>query len=291
MSRKQREELDRQFLLTEHQSTIAGMKIDYAGKTVSFDPELESDLKTATVLCPGYLKSDEYQSISMFRRAKPADFSELGNPLIWALKNMDGWRFKNSEADILMLLTHFIQMTGIGTHYDTLITIPVVKPCYDPIEPQVNEMVSKFLYGIKKLITSTHQINKWLTGNMTEHVYEGIINWSGLHHDFPQQYKELTKEINGYFTEMDDKNNGIFSFKYIKNKMLFRYFMQMPEFYDRFYANPTMELAQFINDQDVLILDRTITGGGSEQLYCKHILDTYVFRSATVITLFDRMSQ
>lgn len=288
MSRSQREEIDRQIVLKENQYIIAGLDIDYAHKKVSFDPEREKDISSAGILFPVYRESGGYHFNSMFRRTKTTDYNESGNPVTRALRNSDGWSFKNPEEEIVDVLRQFIRFSGnIWSHYDTIITLPEIKSNYDPIVRQPNELVTQFLYGLTKIITSDYRIDGWLSPPTTDHVYEGMIDWIGLHRDFPGQYSVLKNEIHDYFNEMDEKNNGEFSFHYVRNKNLLKFYTQMSEFQDGFYDNECLDLARFINDRDVLILDRIISGGIPDNLYCKHILMTYLFKSATVITLFE----
>ena len=276
MSRKDKLEITKKHLLEEYQYMIAGIDIDYDHKTASFDLEKEKDESTSVVLKPVCSEVNGHQVVSMFKRAITSDCSYLGNPLTYALKNIDDWKFKNTEEDILALLYQFIRVAGIiQPHYDTIITFP-----------RVNELVVRFVHGLKKIITSTNQISDWLLSVSTEHVYEGINNWQGIHDDFPDQYDALSKEINGYFSEMDNENNELFSFKYVKNKMLFKYFTQMPKFYDDFYESEAMESAPLINDRNVLLLDSTITGGGTGYSNSSLLLEMYAPKSATITTLF-----
>ncbi len=279
MSRKDKLEITKKHLLAEYQYLIAGMHIDYDHKTASFDLEKEKDESTSVVLKPICSEVYGHQVISMFRRSITSDCSYLGNPLTYALKNIDDWKFANTEEDILALLHQFIRVAGIiRPHYDTIITFP-----------RANELIVRFVQGLKKIIPSTNQISDWLLSVSTEYVYEGIINWQGIHDDFPDQYDRLSKEINGYFWEMDNENKEMFSFKYVKNKMLVEYFTQMQKFYDEFYKCEAMELAPLINDKHVLLLDSTIIGGGKGYSYSSSVLEMYVPKSATIITLFPEL--
>jgi|GEM_PF-6014219 len=281
MNRIVKNQIKQQMLLEEYKYIIEGFDIDYVNKTVSFDPDREIQGNTPALLHPICTETDEYQIISMFRSGKASEYSHLGNPLTHALNNAAGWKFKNSLEDISTMLNQFIQMTGkIKTHYDTIITYP-----------QLNELHVHFLYALKRFITSTHQIEEWLTERDTEHVYEGIINWSGLHDDFPDQDEKLQREINEYFTEMDKNNNGMFSFRYVKNKILHKYFTQMEGFFFPFYSAPALELASLINDMDVLILDGTITHDEVMPFYSNKLMNMYVPKSATIITLFEPTSK
>ena len=65
----------------------------------------------------------------------------------------------------------------------------------------------------------------------------------------------------------------------------------MEGFFFQFYSAPSLELASLINDMHVLILDGTITHDEVIPFYSKKLLNMYVPKSATIITLFEHTNK
>ena len=131
----------REFLLKEYANLIEGIDIDKQNKTVSFNNSHEKNINTSTLINPTYYNVNGIDVISIFKRKKSEEFSYDGNPLIYALKGINDWKFNNPQSDIINLLKQFIRIAEkIQPKYDTIITIP-----------STNELNTQFLYRLNKI--------------------------------------------------------------------------------------------------------------------------------------------
>ena len=130
------EQLDNSFLLE-------GINIDTVNKIVSIDLSHEEGVDTS-LINPTYKKISGVNVISIFKRVRKNDpltgTSLDGNPLIYALKEINGWKI--NKDDIIKLLKQFIRISEkIKLEYDTIIKVP-----------STSVLNTEFLYRINKII-------------------------------------------------------------------------------------------------------------------------------------------
>jgi hypothetical protein len=119
----------REILISENSWLIEGVDIDLKNKIVSFSPTHEKNVDTSTILNPTETVVNGIPIISIFKRKRSEEFAADGNPLIYALKGIDGWKFRNPQQDIIGLLRQFIRISEkIKSEYDTIITVPSSNP-------------------------------------------------------------------------------------------------------------------------------------------------------------------
>ena len=141
--------LIRETLIKEYSNLIEGIDIDDVEQTVSFNNSHEENVDTSILINPTYTNINGVDVISIFKRKRATEFSFDGNPLVYALKGLKGWKFKNAQSDITSLLKQFIRIAEkIQPNYDTIITIP-----------SKNDLNTHFLYRLNKIIKSNFQIN------------------------------------------------------------------------------------------------------------------------------------
>lgn len=258
-------EIFNKLLEVENTFIIEGVDIDRINKIVSFNKNHENNVDTSIILNPTINDINGVNVISIFKRKKSEESNLDGNPLIYALKGINGWKFKNEKDDIINLLKQFIRITEkIKTFYDTIIVIP-----------SNNELNIKFLHRLNKIIKSKNIITDYQFKLTSEDVYENYIDWKQLNNDFPNEFNIFSKELDQYFNDMVDTNSGYFSYKYIKNNKLRKYITQtMGSSSDK-----TIEYSTFINDKDILILDDTIGYGQTISESTKIITETYTPKS------------
>lgn len=265
----------RETLINEHSYIIEGVDIDEYEKTISFNNSHEDNVDTSILINPTYSNINGVDVISIFKRKKSIDFSFDGNPLIYALKGLNGWKFQNQQSDIINLLKQFIRIVEkIQSNYDTIITIP-----------STNELNNQFLYRLNKIIKSEFQINDYLNKMNVEDVYENFIDWRQLRIDYGDEYNDIKRSLNKFFGKMEKHNNNYFSYKFIKDVNLRKY-ITMTMYSD---DEKTIEYASHINGKNILILDDTIGSGQTISEACKVILNTFTPNSITVITLFSKL--
>ena len=262
----------------EDKYIIEGIDVDIIRKTVSFNPNHENNVDTSISLNPTYDNINGIDVISIFKRKmSPTSGIGDGNPLVYALKGYNDWKFKNPEKDISGLLRNFIRISEkIQPIYDTIITVP-----------SNNTLNINFLGRLNKILKAQYKITDYLSKLTCEDVYENYIDWSQIGVDFAEKdYDKIEKEINKYFYEMVNKNNGFFSFKYFKNLALRKYITKTMYGSDE----DVIKYAPIINGKNVLILDDTIASGTSVSETCKDIINTFDPKNITIITLFSKLS-
>lgn len=262
-------------ILEKYNYLFEGIDIDIENRTVSYNSSHENNIQTSRLLNPTYSEINGVKVISIFKR-KETDFSDLdGNPLVYALKNMKGWKFKNPQFDILGLLKDFIRISEkIDYNYDCIITIP-----------SNNELNKMFLHRLNKIIKSPIQITNYLHKLDASDVYEDYFDWKKMSVDYGDKYPKAKQKVIEDFNRMIEQNEGYFSYKFLRGKNIRSYVTKS------MYALPelTIEYAKYINGKNILILDDTISGGNSISGACKEIMEIFEPKSITVITLFSAL--
>ena len=265
------EEIERE----EGQYLIEGIDIDYVNKVVSFNPNHEDAVNTSTILNPTMEKINGNNVYSIFKRNTNNGKGD-GNPLISALKGLHNWKLKNGFTDILNLLRQFNKITEkfekLSDKYDTIIMIPSNNP--------LNKHI---LYNLNKIIDSDYEITDYLYKMSAEDVFE-TIKWEEMYRDYGNDYKIVEKQMKDFFDNMEDNNDGVFSYKMIETYDLRKYVGESI----KGNTNKVLNYAPYINNKNILILDDTISSGASISNSCKIILDSFTPKNTTVITLFSR---
>jgi len=274
-NREAYQRLLREELLKQHCYLIEGIDIDTTNKTISFNGSHEQNVDTSILINPTYVNINGIDVISIFKRKKANDFSFDGNPLIYALKGINDWKFKNPQSDIINLLKQFIRIVEkIQPKYDTIITVP-----------STNELNIEFLHRLDKIIKSDFQITDYLYKMNVEDVYENYVDWKQLQLDYGKEYDKVKHEITKFFGNMEKNNSSYFSYKFIKDVNLRKY-ITMTIYSD---DEKTIEYAPHINNKNILILDDTISSGQTISESCREISEMFTPKSITVITLFSKL--
>jgi hypothetical protein len=261
-------------IIKENIHLIEGIDVDYINKVVSFNDDHQENVDTSTIINPTYYKINDIDVISIFKRKKSEEYTLDGNPLIYALKGIKGWKI-NDKMGIINLLRKFIRISEkIKEKYDTVITIP-----------STNELNVNFLHRLSKIIKSKYQINDFLDKLTINEVYENYIDWNSMNNDFGGEFPMIQRKMNKFFTNMEKDNNHYFSYKYIQDVRLRKYITKTMEVDNE----KIIEYSSYINGKDILILDDTIGSGTSISEATRAINNTFVPKSITVITLFSKL--
>lgn len=265
----------KEIAIREAQYLIEGIDIDYKNRTVGFNPTHENNVDTSVILNPKYSNINGIDVISLFTRKKSISGGD-GNPLIYALKGLNDWKFKNGNSDIYGLLRQFLLISQkIKEKYDTIITIPSSK--------YLNTI---FLHKLNKIIKADNLIEDYFYKMLADEVFEDYVDWQSIDRDNSDiEFEKISKDINMYFYNMHTKNNGIFSYKYIKNPDLRKYIKKTMWSTEE----KSVECAPYINGKSILILDDTISSGQSISEATSNIANIFDPKSITVITLFSAL--
>ena len=239
---------------------IEGIDINRRDKIVSFNPTHEKGVNTSETFNPRYKTVKNINVIAIFDRNNMLDGD--GNPLLYALKQMYGWKI--STGDIQKLLKQFIKIAEkIKPKYDTIVVIP-----------SKNDLNTNFLHRLNKIIKCDNIVEGIFSKIPAEDVYDNYVDWN-------KTSQEEEQELINNFTDMF-KSTEYFSFKYIKPNL--RKYITKSMWVNNNIASKNNEL---INGKDILVLDDTIASGQTISEFCKNIYKIFKPKSITVITLFS----
>ena len=255
------------------------INIDKINRTVEFYDSYKNGVVAGSdnnIIQPVYSKTEEgYPVISIFKRSKyeneAHDTDE--NPLIYALKEYNGWKLKNGKKDISNFLCRFVCIAhGIQEGFDTIIMIP-----------SQNELNNRFLHYLTRIIPKQCVLKRQFVYLYPEEVSE-LINYKAIQTDFPneEEYQTVVEQLEHAIAEQD--SNKWFTFRLVPTKLR-KYIGQVI-----CQQEPIIDLSIHINDKDILILDDTIAEGTTISLMCRCILEMYTPKSVSVITLFSARS-
>lgn len=257
-----------------------GLDINYFTKTISYNPEHQNNLDTSEINNPTFDESilnDGVKVLSIFKR-KRGNFGD-GNPLIYALKNENDWKFE-SEKDRLDFIHQFDLIIDkyIAEHpFDITIVIPSSKP--------INEYIAK---RISEKTRRTEILNNLLRKLTTTEIHDYVLEFnSSFRKAYPTRYEFENKlnELSSYLNKMNEENGGYFTRHKIKNN-------ELRNVIDKTLTNAKQDdlnVAEKINGKNVLIIDDTISRGQTIQEAYDIIKNTYSPKSISVLTLLSNL--
>lgn len=259
-------------LLTE------GIDIDKEHNIVSFNSTHQNNVDTNDYIHPYIIQNNvRGESIlSIFERKDNEDRND-GNPLVYALKGLNGWTFGNPKHDITALLRRFVAVTQqLKMSFDTLI-----------ITPSSNQLNSIVFSYLKRLISFDTCISDFFEKLMADEVYEFYIDYD-YYKSLAKNDKELT-HMNSLlykaFAKMNVENKGIFSYKYI-NPLPYRDGI-MQSLRVSFKGHSVGDYQEAINGKDVLVFDDTVASGKTLSDSAEAIREMFDPNSITFLTLFS----
>lgn len=277
-------DLVRDDLILENSYIMEGIDIDITDKTVTFNDNHEDNVDTSILLNPTYYKYRDCDVISIFKRKQSVNYRGYdGNPLVYALKGLKGWKFKNDSLDTFSLLKRFVKICNkIDKKFDTIITIPSSNP-----------LNTHFLHGLNKIIKCDNKIDDYFIKLNSDEVLNDYYDFSRLRDDSIRLgvgYEKLKNKVIKAFDEMYADNNSVFSYKYFhaigdSDISLRDYVIKSMK-----SSGNELKYSDMINDKNILILDDTISRGNSIVESSEDILDTFTPKSTTIITLFSALN-
>ena len=254
-----------------------GIDFDYNTMTVSYNAYHEDNVDTSVENNPTVYNDivDNVKVYSIFKRKR--GLKGDGNPLIYALKDEDGWKFRSKKDK-------------------------------DAIDKQFNDIAEKFSkmyqYGPVIVIPSTNELNTYISNiivskNHNAKLIKGVIRKLTTEEvkkivldknsEFRKYYKDDFDEaydlLDDYLDTMDKEKDGYFAGHYVKDKKMRNILKDTFKATDDNYARFAKELT----DKDILLIDDTVSRGQSIKSACKIISDTYSPKSITVLTLLSKL--
>lgn len=255
-----------------------GIDFDPQTKTVSYNPSHEENVDTSIEHNPT-MDGDIVQNVqvwSIFKRKK--GLRGDGNPLVYALKGEGGWTFRD-ESDRNAIEKQF---DAIATKFATMYPIGVTI-----LMPSGNELNMHIADVVMSKSKNAELIKGVICKLTTEEVDDIVLDFNSKFREFyKDEFNSKYYELGRYLDLMDKERNGYFSRHLIKNNQMRDVLDSTLKLSDDRFA----EFANKINDQDVLIIDDTISRGQSIKEACQIILESYAPKSITVLTLLSKLN-
>lgn len=252
-----------------------GFDIDAKTKTVSFNPNHQENINTGNLYDPKPIfdKFNKWDLISIFKRERN-EYSNDGNPVIYALKNEFGWKFKNKNHDLYALLRRFVyiahQLYNMDTTYDTI----VIVPSKNKLNAEIMIRLAKILRCKTVRENFFNKLDKWTV--IEDQVDEEMAENDGM------DLQVLRTVLYNSIKKMPTKS---FQFHFIPVKYR-KYIKHTFESYNMFEE---IEYKDDFNDKNVIVLDDTIATGRSVSEACEIIEELYDVKKLTIITLFSKL--
>ena len=265
--------------IVNEQQLNEGIDFDPKEKVVSYNPSHEDNVDTS-IENNSSVDNDIVPNVqvwSIFKRKR--GFRGDGNPLVYALKNEGGWKFKN-ETDRKSIEHQFNKIAEkFAKTYPIGITILM------PSGNVLNKHIANIVMSKSKHAELIEGLIRKLT---TEEVEQIVLDFDST---FRKYYKDdfNTKffQLGDYLDEMENKRNGAFSRHLIKDSEMRNILDKTLKLSDDAYAR----FANKINGQDILIIDDTISRGQSIKEICSIIQESYAPKSITVLTLLSKLNE
>lgn len=204
-----------------------------------------------------------------------------GNPVLYALKQENGWRFCNLKNynnfwyRFEQILNKFL--IDHKNNYDTVLCIPSSNFLNTNIINSIKKIANKV--GIKHIITDG------LKTLRADEVYNAIIQPNSYFRSKFKNDVKAVREVNKFIKIMNDKNNGIFKYHMISDEKY------RAAIINTLYVDETFdyEYKIHINDKNILIIDDSITLGQSIKNTIYAITNTYNPKTISVLTMFSEL--
>ena len=254
-----------------------GIDFDPYTKTVSYNPSHEENVDTSIEHNPT-IDGDIFPNVqvwSIFKRKR--GLRGDGNPLVYALKGEDEWKFR-SESDRIAIEKQF---DAIATKFAAMypVGVTILMPSGNILNTHIAEVImskskkAELIEGVICKIT-------------TDEVEKIVLDFDSKFRKFyKEEFNSKFYELGQYLDLMDTKRDGYFARHLIKNKQM----RDVLDFTLKRSDDRFAEFANKINGQDILIIDDTISRGQTIKEACQIILESYAPKSITVLTLLSKL--
>lgn len=197
-----------------------------------------------------------------------------GNPFIYALKDINGWKFDITDQEIISYSKKFIkQCEKINKDYDTIIVVP-----------SGSNLNERFMKTLSNIIKSKYNINDFFFKVEKEYAYDSR-NLTKIRNDSKDndEYEHILDSIDRGFQKMKGK---WFEAKYIDKKYL-KYIDCVISKNDEYELFDCLE---YITNKNILVLDDTISSGETASR-CVKAIQSYDPNKVDVITLLSPINK
>jgi hypothetical protein len=255
-----------------------GISFDYKNRLVSFDPSQEDIVDTSVENNPSVDETiiNGVNVWSIFKRKLGTRGD--GNPLIRALKGEENWKFRSDEdrdsieRQFELIAEKFSKLYPIG--------VTILVPSGNRLNNYIADVVmsksdhARLLEGVVTKIT-------------TEEVEDIVMEDGSKFREFyGDNFNEAFGKLGEYLDDMDEERGGYFSRHYVKNPKM----RNILDITLKVSQDRVAEFANFINGQNILIIDDTISRGQTIKEVVNVINESYAPKSITVLTLLSRLN-
>jgi len=260
-----------------------GIDLDEYDHVISLNDNHENVVDTSVISNPTYWKMGKYDVISIFKREffKAINGKNIdGNPLVYTLKGMYGWKWANPN-DLELLLGKFVQITQkLNQYFDVIIKSSsenklLNETILDTVSNHIKhgQMITDYFYKINvEYAEQCIDYNSILSDN------QGDIK------EAKYVYNEIVYAIN----HPTDKGKQPFyiSSKHIPKEHL-KYVQLVATMKNRYSFE---QMANLIDGKSVLIIDDTISSGATVSQCVQSITEIYNPKSVVILTMFSPLS-
>lgn len=273
-----------------------GIDIDSGKRLVMYNPDhnrlvdtRESTMmpieSTITIRTLNTNSETTYPIISLFgRNSEDGGTGSDGNPLIYALKGTNGWKFRSENdrkkilAQALNVATNLFKQHSFGA----VIYTPSTNRLNDKIAEIVSQACPKAVKIPKDLIRKKKSSDVF--GSLDDDWIKYVL---GHYDPRTKHYSQESPDWQEYIQEQETVLNDLHRrmgpvFTYHALPMVYR--KAIPQSAE---LGDLCEYDSVINDRDIAIIDDTLTTGKTLSDISELVLDTYVPRSITFITMFS----
>jgi len=254
-----------------------GIDIDYQNQTVSYNPSHQDNVDTSLENNPTV--STEYGNninvYSIFKRKNDSLYD--GNPLLYALKNEKNWKFA-SDRDKEDIITQIRQIAKkFNSMYQGGFTILI------PSSNYLNQFIGNIL---KETGNNTIIAGDVLLKLTTDEVIEAVLMKDS---PFIQYYGDRTNDaiklLGKYIERMNREKNGVYIRHYVLDSTMRNLISKTIKASEEAIA----KYSKYIENEDILIIDDSISRGDTIKEACEILQNTYSPKSITVLTLFSKL--
>lgn len=258
-------------------SLAEGIDFDPETKIVSFNPTYEDNVDTSIENNPTVDKSI-YPNVdvwSIFKRKK--GMRGDGNPLVYALKGEREWQFKSIKDKELIKKQFDLIAEKFAKLYPIGVTVII------PSGNQLNKHIADIVMSKSKDAKLLEGVICKLT---VEEVDEIVMRKDSYFRKvYKDNFNDAYKTLWVFFDKMNEERNGVFSRHLIKdNKMRDAILDTLKITPDRYAMD-----SKFINGQNILLIDDTISRGQTIKRACEILNESYGTKSITVLTLLSKL--
>lgn len=258
-----------------------GIDINFAEKTVSYNDSHQKNVDTSEISNPTVddTSMPGIKIWSAFKRKESSEHNADGNPLLYALKGIGGWKFKTpgDEYSINRQLDKIIKK--FADEHKIGLTVVI---------PSSSKLNTDLANRIRSVNHETVIIDDIICKLNTREVWDIVMDENS---DFrksigadPKKLDTMLKELSRNLKKMDEEKNSVFTRHMVKNPDIRNLLSKTLKASN----DPGADYSYLINGRDILVLDDTVSRGQTIKEACDILNTSYFPKSITVFTIMSK---